>query len=108
MDRARSVLTGVDLCDDPYQMADGVDALILVTDWDEFRDLDLERLRRVMRTPVFVDGRNVFEPGAMRNAGFVYAGIGRGFAEGQLEDAVPESALSMAGGASRGRIRRSA
>ena len=68
----------VELCADPYTAAAGADAVVLVTEWAEFRQLDLPRLRDQMQTPVFVDGRNVFEPDAMRMLGFVYAGIGRG------------------------------
>lgn len=75
---ARSALPMVELCADPYAAAAGADAVVLVTEWDEFRQLDLPRLRDLMQTPVFVDGRNVFEPDAMRTLGFVYTGIGRG------------------------------
>jgi UDPglucose 6-dehydrogenase len=78
MERARGVLTNVELCPDPYAAATGADAVVLVTEWDEFRELDLAHLRAALRTPVFVDGRNVFEPRRMRDRGFVYAGIGRG------------------------------
>jgi UDPglucose 6-dehydrogenase len=78
MERARALMPGVELCDDPYTAATGADAVVLVTEWDEFRRLDPRRLRAVMRAPVFVDGRNLFEPAAMRAEGFAYAGIGRG------------------------------
>jgi UDPglucose 6-dehydrogenase len=75
---ARAALPMVELCADPYTAVAGADAVVLVTEWDEFRQLDLSRLRDQMRTPVFVDGRNIFEPDAMRTLGFVYTGIGRG------------------------------
>lgn len=78
MERARAVMPSVELCADPYQAARGADAVVLVTDWDELKALDPVRLRGVMRTPVFVDGRNAYNPAAMRRAGFLYAGIGRG------------------------------
>jgi UDPglucose 6-dehydrogenase len=78
MERARAVLPGVELCADPYAAAQDADAVVLVTEWAEFRGLEMRRLRAVMRTPVFVDGRNLFDPGAMRADGFTYAGIGRG------------------------------
>lgn len=67
----------VEFCDDPYQLATGADALVLATEWREYRDLDLERLARLMRTPVLVDGRNLFAPEAARRAGFTYLGVGR-------------------------------
>ena len=65
-------------CQDPYQAADGSDALILVTEWEEFARLDLARLKEVMRTPIFIDGRNMLEPGRVREAGFIYRGFGLG------------------------------
>ena len=63
-----------------YQCAEGADALALVTEWHDYRRPNFERLREIMRTPVLVDGRNIWEPAEMRNAGFVYYGIGRGTA----------------------------
>ncbi|MDI3328513.1 MAG: UDP-glucose/GDP-mannose dehydrogenase family protein [Alicyclobacillaceae bacterium] len=67
----------VEFLEDPYQLADGADALVLATEWGEYRNLNLERLARLMRTPVFVDGRNLFAPEAVRRAGFTYLGVGR-------------------------------
>jgi len=61
-----------------YQCAEGADALALVTEWRDYRRPNFERLRSIMRTPVLVDGRNVWEPSVLRAAGFVYYGIGRG------------------------------
>jgi UDPglucose 6-dehydrogenase len=65
-------------CENAYDVASDADALILVTEWDEFRQLDLARLKGLMRRPVFIDGRNCFDPQVMRDLGFVYQGIGRG------------------------------
>jgi UDPglucose 6-dehydrogenase len=67
------------LAANPYELAVGCDALVLVTEWNEFKHLDLARVKSLMRTPVLVDGRNVYEPEAMREAGFLYRGIGRGY-----------------------------
>jgi UDPglucose 6-dehydrogenase len=64
-------------CDSPEELAAGADALVLVTEWREFRDLDLGKLARSMATPVLVDGRNLFSPEAALAAGFDYTGIGR-------------------------------
>jgi len=75
--KARKLLSGVAFCAHPYACARGADALILVTQWPEFRQLDLERIRSSMRTPLFLDGRNVFEPAAMRKLGFIYKSVGR-------------------------------
>jgi len=77
-EHARRTLADVVLFDDPYSAATAADAVVLVTEWDEFRQLDVRRLRAVMRQPVFVDGRNVYEPDEMERLGFAYSGIGRG------------------------------
>jgi len=64
-------------CDSPYAAATGADGLALVTEWNEFKLLDLERLRRVMSRPVIFDGRNLWEPERMRRLGFEYHSTGR-------------------------------
>jgi UDPglucose 6-dehydrogenase len=63
---------------DNYQCAEGADALLLVTEWREYRRPSFERLRALMRSPVLVDGRNIWEPAEVRAAGFIYYGVGRG------------------------------
>jgi UDPglucose 6-dehydrogenase len=63
--------------DSAYAAAEGVDAVLILTDWDEFRNLDLEKLRAVMQHPIIVDGRNLFEPKAMQHLGFTYLSVGR-------------------------------
>jgi UDPglucose 6-dehydrogenase len=70
-------LNTIEYCDDPYQVATGADGLLLVTEWEEFGQLDMDRLKKLMRRPVLVDGRNMFDPKAMRELGFVYRGVGR-------------------------------
>ena len=73
----KRTMNSIRYCDDPYTVADGADALLIVTEWDEFRRLDMDHLKRVMRRPVIVDGRNIFDPAVMREHGFVYRGVGR-------------------------------
>jgi len=78
MDNAREVLpTGVVYCRDSYDAAHGADCLVILTEWNQFRSLDLERLRRALRRPLVVDLRNVYEPERMREAGFEYDSVGR-------------------------------
>jgi UDPglucose 6-dehydrogenase len=77
MDKAREVLPGVEFCDGPYAAATGADAIIICTEWDEFRQLDLEKLRGVMNQPIILDGRNLYDPLKMAELGFVYKSIGR-------------------------------
>ena len=79
MKAADRLLSDVSLCANAYDVALDSDALILLTDWPEFRDLDLYRLRSLVAQPYFVDGRNIFNPSDMEAAGFVYTGVGRGY-----------------------------
>jgi len=69
--------SGVSYCKDEYDAADGADALVLATEWNQFRSLDLERLKELLNRPVVVDLRNVYEPAKMRSKGFEYTGVGR-------------------------------
>jgi UDPglucose 6-dehydrogenase len=56
--------------------ASGCDALIILTEWDEFRNLDFSRIKQLLKQPVIIDGRNIFDPVVMQEFGFVYSGIG--------------------------------
>jgi UDPglucose 6-dehydrogenase len=77
MTRAKAVMPDIEYCDDAYQVAQGVDAVILITEWEEFQNLDMKKIRDSMRQPVFLDGRNVFDPDTMKELGFIYSGVGR-------------------------------
>jgi len=77
MESARRVLPGVEYCEDEYEAASGSDALVVVTEWNQFRQLDIERLKQAMREPNIIDLRNIYEPDTMRAAGFKYLGMGR-------------------------------
>ncbi len=74
---ARKILKGVAFCKGPYEAARGCDALLVVTEWDEFRRLNLDRLRSVMSHPIVIDGRNIFDPAVMEEKGFIYKSVGR-------------------------------
>ncbi|MGE3907875.1 MAG: UDP-glucose/GDP-mannose dehydrogenase family protein [Chloroflexota bacterium] len=78
MDNVRARFPHVQFCHDAYEVAAGADALVLLTEWTEFRTLDLARLRSMMTQPIFVDGRNLFDPAIMAGHGFHYQSIGRG------------------------------
>jgi UDPglucose 6-dehydrogenase len=77
MDNARAVLRDVAFCNDEYSAAEGSDVLVLVTEWNQFRALDMKRIRSLMRTPAVVDLRNVYEPDEMARLGFSYRCVGR-------------------------------
>jgi len=107
-------ITEATYCVDPYQAAEGCDALIIATEWSEFKGIDLGRLRALMRRGVFVDGRAVFDPEMVRLAGFSYIGVGRPDEEsatGQANSQVGETStgiidISVAGGL-QGKLRSS-
>jgi UDPglucose 6-dehydrogenase len=65
------------VCKNEYEACEDADALVLVTEWNQFRMLDLERVKTLLRQPVVIDLRNVYEPAAMRQAGFRYESVGR-------------------------------
>jgi UDPglucose 6-dehydrogenase len=79
MDVAASLMPQVEMQPDPYTMAEGCDALMVVTEWNEFKHLDLERIRHLLKQPVIFDGRNIYDPQRMKNLGFLYRGVGRGY-----------------------------
>jgi UDPglucose 6-dehydrogenase len=64
-------------CEDSYQAASGADALVVVTEWDEFRHLDLDRIKGLLAVPVIIDGRNIFDRTTLTEAGFIYHGMGK-------------------------------
>lgn len=80
MEPAKGELPDITYCEDAYDCAAGADALVIVTEWVQFRALDLVRLKATMKQPVIVDLRNVYRPEEMAAAGFVYEGVGRGAA----------------------------
>ena len=77
MEHARRVLPDLRVCENAYEACEGADALVIVTEWNQFRMLDLERAKKLLRKPVIVDLRNIYEPGSMRAAGFKYVCVGR-------------------------------
>lgn len=74
---AKKILQDVTYCDDPYFAVKGCDALVIVTEWNEFRDLDLKKVKRLIKHPNIIDGRNIYEPYEMEKLGFNYICVGR-------------------------------
>jgi UDPglucose 6-dehydrogenase len=79
MNVARQIMPKLELAVNAYECAAGCDAVILMTEWNEFKQLDLRRLKNLMKTPIMIDARNVYEPDQMADMGFSYRGIGRGY-----------------------------
>jgi UDPglucose 6-dehydrogenase len=78
MEQAQPLMPEVKMCDSPYDAAAGADAVVIVTEWDAFRALDLARIKALANAPVLVDLRNIYRPDDVRAAGFAYTSIGRG------------------------------
>jgi UDPglucose 6-dehydrogenase len=77
MEKAKALLKDVTYVDDMNEVAEGCDALVIATEWDEFKKLDLERVRKALSHPILFDGRNLFDPAEMEKLGFIYKSIGR-------------------------------
>ena len=77
MHEAGKMLTEVDFCDGPYHAIDGADAMVLITEWDQFRAMDFDRVKKLLKTPTVVDLRNVYQPSDMAKRGFNYVSVGR-------------------------------
>jgi UDPglucose 6-dehydrogenase len=77
VESARSLLPDVTFCDGPYACAHGADAVVIVTEWEQFRALDLDRLKAALATPILIDLRNIYQPEEMIGRGFIYESVGR-------------------------------
>jgi len=79
MPAAKALLgTNVVFCDTSYEALKEADALVVITEWNEFRRPDFDKMKSLMKQPVVFDGRNIYDPKAMKEQGFVYYSIGRG------------------------------
>ena len=81
MENAKAELHGVALFDDPYETIRDCDALVVMTEWNEFRNLDMRAVRILLKQPIVIDGRNIYNPKEMQEMGLIYRGIGRGTGE---------------------------
>jgi UDPglucose 6-dehydrogenase len=77
MEQAKIFLPDIAYCDGPFSAAEGAHALVIVTEWEQFRALDLNRLKKVMASPIIVDLRNIYDPEELGKEGFVYDSVGR-------------------------------
>ncbi|MDY6875726.1 MAG: UDP-glucose/GDP-mannose dehydrogenase family protein [Chloroflexota bacterium] len=81
MQVAARVVPGVELVENAYTLAEGCDALIVVTEWNEFKNLDMGHILKLMNQPVIIDGRNIYDPTTMKELGFYYRGMGQGYGD---------------------------
>jgi UDPglucose 6-dehydrogenase len=93
-EKANAVLPNINYCANPYQAAHGADAVLIVTEWEEFRAIDWHRLATVVERQLIIDGRNVFEPTEITRHGFQYISIGRPSRSADGKDAKAEDSLA--------------
>jgi len=77
MKKMEQIFPDIEYCEGPYEVAKGSDCLVILTEWDEFKKLDLKKVKRLLNQPIIIDGRNIFEPKKMEKLGFIYKSIGR-------------------------------
>jgi UDPglucose 6-dehydrogenase len=77
MEEAKHSLPGVEFANDEYEVIEGADALVIITEWNQFRALDMEKVKSLLKSPKIADLRNIYEPEDMRELGFEYIGVGR-------------------------------
>ena len=77
IENAKEILPNIKYFKDPYKAIEGADAVVLITEWNQYRRMDLEKIKSLLRKPIFIDLRNVYEPEKMRGMGFKYCGVGR-------------------------------
>ncbi|MCK4576340.1 UDP-glucose/GDP-mannose dehydrogenase family protein [candidate division WOR-3 bacterium] len=77
MERMKVIIPGITYCKDPYEVCEDSDALVVLTEWDEFKNLKVKKIKKLLRTPILIDGRNIFDPKSIEDEGFIYSGVGR-------------------------------
>ncbi|MFH0762773.1 MAG: UDP-glucose/GDP-mannose dehydrogenase family protein [Candidatus Omnitrophota bacterium] len=77
MKKAKSILPDVKFCKDSYEASKGADCLLVVTEWNEFKELDFKRIKKSLRRPLIIDGRNIYDPVQLKKLGFTYVAVGR-------------------------------
>ncbi|MEA1976657.1 MAG: UDP-glucose/GDP-mannose dehydrogenase family protein [Chloroflexota bacterium] len=83
MPGAAILMPAIEMAEDAYALAEGADALVICTEWNEFKQLDLQRIKGLLRKPIVIDGRNIYEPLDMEQLGFTYLAMGRGYNDGK-------------------------
>ena len=76
-ENASKLLSNVNILEDPYETLINADALVIVTEWNEFRNIDKLKIKNIMKHPNIIDGRNIYEPEDLKKHGFNYVGVGR-------------------------------
>jgi len=77
MEKAKTIIKDIEFCKDPYEVSKDSDALLILTEWNEFKELDLKKIKSLLKNPLIIDGRNIYNPEELKKEGFTYISIGR-------------------------------
>ena len=77
MEKAKEIIKNIEFCKDPYEASKGADALLFLTEWNEFKEMDLKRIKNLLKNPLIIDGRNIYDLETMEKEGFRYISTGR-------------------------------
>jgi UDPglucose 6-dehydrogenase len=77
MHEAKKFIKNVEFAEDTYSAISGADALVFMTEWNQFRSLDLDKIKNLLKTPIIIDLRNIYDPQKLRESGFIYVAVGR-------------------------------
>jgi UDPglucose 6-dehydrogenase len=77
MEKMKRIFPDITYCKDPYEVCNECDALVIITEWDEFKNLDIKKIKKLLVSPIIIDGRNMFDPEELKEEGFLYTGVGR-------------------------------
>jgi len=76
MENAKKILSNIEFCKDAYEALQGADAMVVVTDWNEFKEMDFDRIKKLLKKPIVIDGRNIYNNKNLKELGFIYQGVG--------------------------------
>ena len=77
MEIAKAIMPEVEYMEDPYLACDSADCVVILTEWNEYRSLDIDKIKKLLKTPIFIDLRNIYDPQMLKEKGFKYTGVGR-------------------------------
>ena len=77
MEKAKRIFNDVEFCKEPYEVSKDAYALLILTEWNEFKELDIKKIKSLLKSPIIIDGRNIYNPENLRNEGFTYISVGR-------------------------------
>jgi UDPglucose 6-dehydrogenase len=77
MEKAKSIFSTIEFCENAYDVCKDSDCLLILTEWNEFKEIDLKKIKSLLREPLIIDGRNIYDPNELKKEGFSYLSVGR-------------------------------